>query len=606
MKTYKDYGIEIPYGRTGGNVKTFCPRCRDTRHNKTDKSLSVNLDKGCWNCHHCGWTGGLNEHSERKPMRTYAKPVEHLVTEFSPKMVSYLRSRGLSINTLLLAKVSEGLEPMPPDWKPRNTIQFNYYQNGELVNTKFRTGDKKFKMVRDARVIFYNIDSIKGKEECIITEGEFDALSFIEVGKYNVVSVPSGGGGTQLEFLDEAMEDYFDDKKVIYIASDTDATGVKLKNELIRRFGAERCRIVTYGDDCKDANEHLVKYGRDSLLKCLDNAEYPKVDGIITADDVKDEFFALLHTGFQRGVTIGLKNFDYLCSFTTQSLCVVTGVPGSGKSEFIDEIAVRLAVFHGWRFAFFSPENAPVTLHMSKWTEKLTGKKFKEGLLSINEARDAFNFINSNFFSIVPKENTLENILERARFLVVTKGIKALVIDPFNMIEYQRTSKNDTDNIRSVLLKLRNFARENDIMVILMAHPAKQYQPKEGDTHSLGLYDIAGSAHFYNMADLGIVVSRDTTAKRTIVKIAKVRFRQLGSTGKCKFVYNLENGRYSPAEDDMPVYLERDNLMVRKEKGELNTANIQAAEKFFKDAGLPELTDDDPLGAKQPINALPF
>ena len=132
---------------------------------------------------------------------------------------------------------------MPQKNGQANTVQFNYFKNGELVNTKFRTGDKCFKLCSGAELLPYNIDAIKGKNECIITEGEMDALSFFEVGRSDVVSVPNGANAN-LSYLDDYIEEYFDDKETIFIAVDTDTKGVELRDELLRRFGAERCRVL--------------------------------------------------------------------------------------------------------------------------------------------------------------------------------------------------------------------------------------------------------------------------------------------------------------------------------------------------------------------------
>ena len=92
------------------------------------------------------------------------------------------------------------------------------------MNTKFRTGDKCFKLVSGAELLPYNIDAIKGCSECIITEGEMDALTFYECGRHDVVSVPNGANAN-LSYLDDYIEEYFDDKETIYIASDTDTKG---------------------------------------------------------------------------------------------------------------------------------------------------------------------------------------------------------------------------------------------------------------------------------------------------------------------------------------------------------------------------------------------
>src|SRR5688572_9631633 len=54
---WAELGIEIPYGRTSGEVKTTCPRCSADRKKQHEKCLNVNLDKQTWNCKHCSWAG---------------------------------------------------------------------------------------------------------------------------------------------------------------------------------------------------------------------------------------------------------------------------------------------------------------------------------------------------------------------------------------------------------------------------------------------------------------------------------------------------------------------------------------------------------------------
>ena len=457
--------------------------------------------------------------------------------------------RGISEATLKALKVSEGLEWMPQVQGEINTVQFNYYLNGELVNTKFRSGNKHFKFVQGAELIPYNIDAIKDTDTCIITEGEMDALTFYELGHHNVVSVPAGANAN-LEYLDDYWDEYFENKSLVYIASDTDTKGVILRNALLHRFGAEICRVVEYGDDCKDANELLVKHGRESLENALSCAKEVKTEGVFTVSDFEGSLDALYQNGMQRGVTIGHPAFDTLCSFETKRLCIVTGIPGSGKSEFIDEIAERLNIRYGWRWAFFSPENAPLTYHASKLIEKFVGKKFGHATMPMNEYAYAKQHLEKNFSFISPADNfKLDNILTKARSLVRRRGIKGLVIDPYNRLESEIGTRSETLYISEVLDKLTNFAQLNDVLVVLMAHPTKLQKDKQtGQITVPTLYDISGSANFYNKADFGIVVHRDRVENYTIINVAKVKFRHLGEPGRALFKYNLNNGRYTPYE----------------------------------------------------------
>lgn len=604
-KEYSEFGIEIPYGRRSGKIKTICPQCHDLRSNKRDKSLSVDLDKGVWHCHYCNWSG-TNEvrvkddwqqkSTIRKQKKVYKLPTAQATEEqrhqVGAKALAWFASRGISEQTLRALNVTEGTEWMPQTNKPENTVQFNYYRGEELVNVKYRTGRKEFKLVSGAELLPYNLNAIGGTPECVITEGEMDALSFVECGRTDVVSVPNGANAN-LDYLDDYLEQYFDDKETIYIAVDTDTKGVVLRDELMRRFGVERCRVVEYGEGCKDANEHLIKYGKASLLQCLADAPETAIDGVFTISDFEGSLDAVFETGWKQGATIGHPNFDALCSFETKRLCVVSGIPGSGKSEFIDEIAERLNVRYGWKFAMFSPENAPLAYHAAKLVEKFTGKRFSKKTLDADMYKKVKEHLEENFFFIVPKDNfKLDNILDKAKSLVRRKGIKALVIDPFNRLENEIPSgMTETNYISKALDKLTEFAQKHDVMVVLMAHPNKQMKDKDGIIPAPTMYDINASANFFNKADFGIVVHRNRIANNVEVHVQKVKFRHLGTCGTAYFYYNLNNGRYVPyVQDVLPEWDNASHLDIIDKR---NADEAKASTAIPFDPSDDE--DDDPL-----------
>lgn len=519
----------------------------------------------------------------RNYRKEYKKPDKVGNSTLSDKLLAWFECRGITEPTLSAVGITEGLEWMPQKNKEINTVQFNYYRNGELVNTKFRTGDKCFKLVSGAELLPYNIDSIKGETECIITEGEMDALSFIEAGYKAVVSVPNGANAN-LSYLDDYIDDYFEDKEIIFIAVDTDAKGVELRDELLRRLGQERCRVLTYGDDCKDANEHLQKFGKASLIECVNSAPETKLEGVFYVSDFESSLDSLFENGMQKGLTIGHENFDKYCSFETKRLCIVTGIPGSGKSEFIDEIAERLNIRYQWRFAYFSPENAPLAYHASKLIEKFTGRKFDKKHLGPGEYRQVKEHLEQNFFFIAPESNfRLDTILDKAKSLVRRKGIKALVIDPYNRLESQATGRmSETLYISETLDKLTAFAQRYDLMIILMAHPTKLPKNKDGRIESPTLYDISGSANFFNKADFGIVVHRDRDNNVVEVHIQKVKFRHLGEPGLALFKYNLNNGRYVPYNGGMVIDWDNSNHLHEESKKQAEEMEEMSRFDFYE------------------------
>lgn len=587
MQNFDSVGISIPYGRTMGKVKVRCPKCVHNRRNKADKSLSVDLERGLYNCHYCGWSGRVSDGKEtefRPEPKIYAKPVWNNSTDLSDKVVQWFETRKISQHTLRSMRISEGLEYMPQKRQQCNTIQFNYFCNDELINVKYRTADKCFKLVSNAELILWNIDAIRDTTECIITEGEMDALSFIECGFVHTVSVPNGANGT--EYLDAYMETYFDNKETIYIAVDTDRKGTELRQDLIARFGSHRCRIVTYGDDCKDANEHLIRYGQRSLQSRIHEAEEIRMEGVFSLSDYASDLDSLFDNGMQRGMTIGHPNFDSLCSFETGRLCVVTGIPGHGKSEFVDEMAILLNLRYGMKFAYFSPENFPIAYLLSKLVSKLTGKRFERGHLKPNEYTGAKQYIDRNFSFICPSHDfSLDEVLDKAQYLVRKNGIKGLIIDPYNKIEHQiPNGMPETNYISMVLDRLILFAQKNNVLVFLVAHPRKMNK-KTGEVNYdvPTLYDVNGSANFYNKADFGLSVFRDRVNNRVEVHVQKVKFRHLGECGTALFNYNLNNGRYVPHDDRaLTVDWDNSNYLTERNRRHEESAQQQFDKDFFE------------------------
>lgn len=578
MRNFADFNVDVRR-RTSGVLKTVCHLCRDTRRNKTDRSLRVNIDSGHCHCYHCDADfyvpDAMEERlkAEQKAARCKRQAVvpQHFrrpVFDAAKTTLSESAERWLvetrCIPQLVIAalRIAEQEEFMPQDNKMERCICFNYFEDGQLVNIKFRSGAKHFKMVQGAELIPYNIDSIYGQMTCAVTEGELDAASLMAAGWQNVVSVPAGAN-SNLMWLNRFVETHFEDKKLIYIAVDTDVAGVKLRDELVRRFGPERCRIVSFGSGCKDANEHLVKYGVESLRIALEQAEEIPLEGVFTAQDLHLEFRALYDNGFGPGADTGWEDMDKLCTYELNRLMVVSGIPGAGKSEWIDELVLRLCLRHQWKIGFFSPENVPVSYHLAKLSEKLTACRFQHGCgMSDGLFIRVEEFLTENVCHIALKENlTADAVLSKARELVARKGCNVFVFDPVNRFEYDaRPGQTELQYISSLLNKFTNFATQHHCLVILVAHPRKiNRHPLTNKKPRAEMYDISGSADFFNKTDYGMIIERDDTVGVVRVHVDKVKFKTLGQTGVATFVYDTISGRYQPCREDLDPQVEVDS-----------------------------------------------
>ena len=569
MRNFANYQVDIRH-RTSGVIKTICNQCLPTRHNKRDRSLRVNIDTGHCHCYHCGADFYVpddteeREKAERQAARKrraaavvpqhFQRPVfDASKTTLSDATERWLvETRCIPQSVIAELRITEQEEFMPQFGAKERCVCFNYFEGGQLVNTKFRSGKKHFKMVQGAELIPYNIDSLIGQTSCIIHEGELDAASSIAAGFKGVISVPAGAN-SNLSWLDRFMETHFEDLEEIIIAVDTDSAGIRLRDELVNRLGAERCRVVAYGPDCKDANEHLVKYGLESLRIAIEQAVEVPLEGIFTAADLHGDLRALFDNGFGPGAETGWEAMDKICTYERRRNIIVTGTPGAGKSEWVDELVLRLCLRHQWKIGFFSPENIPIVYHLRKLIEKLTGHRFQngcgmtEGLLARSE-----EFLAENVSHISLKGNaTPDRVLAKARELVVRRGCRIFVFDPLNRFDHEPApGQTETQYISNLLNKFTEFATQYNCLLILVAHPRKMNRnPTTGATPRVEMYDINGSADFYNKADYGIVVERDKEIGITRVYVDKVKFKHLGVGGVATFVYDPVNGRYLPCEE---------------------------------------------------------
>jgi twinkle protein len=352
------------------------------------------------------------------------------------------------------------------------------------------------------------------------------------------------------------------------IAVDSDEPGRALEEELSRRLGREKCKRVTWPDGCKDANEVLVTLGRGALLQALAEAKPYPIEGVFEIIDRGVNVHALYRDGFERGHATGWERVDQLYTVRPGEFTVITGVPSSGKSNWLDCLLVNLAEKHDWNFALFSPENLPLEQHMAAIIEKRVRRPFHRGpnaRMTEAELDEGMAWAQEHFAWIMPSQEdhwTIGKILDAARQLCLRRGIRGLVIDPWNELESQRPpSMSETEYISHALKRARVFARSQGIHLWIVVHPAKLTRSPDGKYPIPTLYDCAGSAHWRNKADNGIVVWRDLSQEDSPavqIHVQKIRFRQIGKRGMAELYYEPSCATYGESMPQPPPPRERE------------------------------------------------
>ena len=546
-----------------GATQGICPLCSSDRQPKNQKAKCASYDweRGLGTCHNCDTSFQLHTYQRKGASeRVYVRPDSpDQFKEVSTNVETWFGTRGISKQTLQELQVTEGKEWMPQTSKTENTIQFNYFMGDQLINVKYRDGRKNFKLYKGAEKVFYNINSIVGYDECVIVEGEMDVLALHEVGIKNVISVPNGAtlNSNNLDYLDNCI-DYFEDKTKVILAVDADEPGQALKHEFIRRLGAEVCYTVDFAN-CKDANDYLIEHSADMLRSAIHAAKQVPLEGVSTLYDIQDELKDFVKNGFKPGFQVGLKNFDKIFSTYTGQFITVTGIPSSGKSDFVDQMVVGYNNTYGWKTAFASPENQPTYLHAHKLMRKTWQDMPGVGDIGSDKWDQVTETVNNNYFFIDMDRYTLESVLRKGAELVKRKGIKCLVIDPFNKIRDVDCKTEDVNRYTmEYLTKIEMFAKKYDVLVFIVAHPTKMYKGSDGKIEEPTMYNIKGGGEWYDASYHGLLVHRDYDARTTKVKVLKVKFQNLGENGaESYFTWEPRSGSFIPNE---PITAEVDGL----------------------------------------------
>lgn len=592
--------------KPGQHSGLMCPECQGGSTKERSLSLLIGEDgiSAQWNCHRakCGWRGAtkkipISAGSSTRELETLAMEnatsnaegaegipnvevvdlkdftVENLrLQEISAEIRDYLATRQISRKTLQRNGV------MQTRRNNRTVIAFTFRRNGKIVNCKYRDVHKRFWQETHGEKIPYGLDDIKEAREIIIVEGEIDKLSMEEVGYKNCISVPDGAPSkVSTKALPPVEQDkkygylwsskeYFEQATRIILATDADKPGQALAEELARRLGRERCWRVTWprkneteNELCKDANEVLMNLGKEALKKMIEDAELYPIQGLFRFS----RFFAVIDAYYNRqlgtelGVSTGWLGLDELYRVVPGELTLVTGVPNSGKSEWIDALLCNLSHGQGWSFVLCSMENK-VQEHARKLLEKHIRKPFFDAKygeskprMTADELEQGKQWLNEMFFLIRCENEELPSIdwvLGLAKAAVFRHGVRGLVIDPYNELDHRRPANQlETEYVSQMLTKVKRFAQHHDCHVWFVAHP-RQLQNWNGGAPSL--YDISGSAHFINKCDNGIVVHRNRDPEagpldEVQILVRKVRNKMAGNIGDAYLSYNRATGEYA-------------------------------------------------------------
>lgn len=486
----------------------------------------------------------------------------------SEAMLERLGKRGLDAEVIVRMGLSSGRrgggeEALIIPFKREGTVVRNKYR-------RFDTEEGKWTSDKGAIRCAFNEDCLRDEGllglPLIIAEGEIDAISAIQAGFPRTISVPDGapppGERSAEDLRDSAKYEWLGDIKPfltlerageIIIAADGDVNGAAMLQDLSILLGRARCKFLTYPksrkdrgrDRCKDLNEVLEDYGTKGVVETINRAQWLKVDGVFRMGELPPVPPMVI---YEPAEPLIAENFKMRLG----DFSVITGTPGFGKTTYANHLFCGMALANGLTIAWASFEQEPQVDH------RRTLRAWRTAQDDVLEMSDharlgvADQWIETNHLFIVRSEDedaTLEWLLEKMQVAVVRFGAKVIVIDPWNELEHdRRQGETETEYTGRAIRSLKRFAKTFRVHISVIAHPTKSAKDGDGNYRMPTLYDISGSANWYNKADLGVIVHRENE-DHTIIKTQKSRYHELiGRPGEVRVAFAKRERIFIPVE----------------------------------------------------------
>lgn len=496
------------------------------------------------------------ELSSRRRIVGGGKPMSYNVWNFGESNGRYsaLTARGISKETCQkagywIAKV-DGVMYQVADYRD---------QNGNIVSQKVRDKDKNFKTTGS-----HKSDALFGKhlwnggKKIVVTEGEIDMLTVMELQdcKYPVVSL--GHGASAAKKTCAANYEYFDQFEQIILMFDMDEAGRKAVEEAAQVLPAGKVRVAVL--PCKDANEcHLNGHDRE-IMEQVWNAGPWIPDGVVSALSLRErirehlsseESVGLLFSGCTgiNDKTLGARGGEVI---------MVTSGSGMGKSTFVRQQALQWGTAMGKKVGLAMleesvEETAEDLIGLHNRVRLRQSDSLKREIIENGKFDQWFDELFGNdTFHLYDSfaEAETDRLLAKLAYMRSGLGCDVIILDHISIVVSASGESDERKMIDNLMTKLKGFAKSTGVVLVVICHLKN---PDKGKAHEEGrpvsITDLRGSGALRQLSDTIIALERNQQGDMpnlVLVRILKCRFT--GDTGIAGYMeYNKETGWLEPS-----------------------------------------------------------
>ena len=478
-------------------------------------------------------------------------------------------------------QADDGKSEDPHGCIPVPAIAYCNYLDGKIINVKFRsvvlnpiTGEwsKDFAQESPTKPCApYGIDSINPIRpdagpirQLIITEGEKDRLTLMSCGFPYVLSI-ANGAQTNIAESHEAFEEWIAQVEEIVICGDTDRPGRTMVKALLNAYTA-RAKVVHLSGNRKDISDVYADFGASEVRRIIQEAEDVAAQDIYDLHQHEPDILEVMMGIYDKGydVGMGMKTDRIFHPTSDGGLIILTGIPNSGKTDFLNCMMAHLMFQRQKRVAFFSFEKPIKAKHVREIARVALGVEDTASMdhtMKESEAREVnsqiINYMTEHMVDLDTKTRLPDSdyIIAMAERDMRKHGLDFLVIDPYVFIDMTEggSRATETEKVRLMLTKLQAWSRTRHVWTIVVAHPRIQYKDGHESFPPLDIYSIAGSAQWANLADFLFTVRRMNKPEEgkvySIVEMLKVRDQEFCQPGKVLYV-RQPCGRYDERDSE--------------------------------------------------------
>ena len=553
----------------------YCPICHGG-NSKDTYTFGLNFKKHVYKCQRGSCTSNIGtfkqlcdmfgveadyyietygKKNKKEISEPYKKPTKRLLTP-TEEVLKYFLQRGIG-HEVVEKYVSAAT------FKNGTVAAFKFTYHGDHVFTKFRNifykkGDKQAKEVpeKDGKPVLWNIDNIDYSKPVILTEGMIDALSVIQAGFDNVVSVPMGCNN--FKWIDLCWEEIQKiNEWVLYM--DNDEAGYKMQKELLNKFSEDKYKFSIVEHELKDANEELVEFGPEIVKLFIDNAKKVPLDGVIDISEIETTDISKLDRVETGNNAIDMAMGGYLFP----SLNVWSGQRAAGKSTMLYQTLIP-ALEKDYNVFIYTGELDAGMFKLWFYNQIATERHLEA---KVDHIRRKQNYrVNDTAIKAIDEwikgkiwvfdnriGNDKDEIISRMKEAYKRYNCKLFVLDNLTVMR-SKGVENKYESQSELTDELRQFAINTNSCVNLVVHPRK------GNNKMFDNDDVGGSGDITNLAFNVIYVRRvekeddltETESKEasetglssvnSIVQVTKNRV--FGETSKSYMAYDPRSKRF--------------------------------------------------------------